>query len=406
MLTFPIMCTNNTRPLLTSQFDYELPKRLIPSRPDRGGSRLLALGPEGDSQHLQFRSLPQLLSAGDLLVFNDTRVLRARVRGHRILEGQTQLRTFGASGTESETVGGNTVGGKIAGGAVEALLIEPVGEEDTMHAERTRQPGMATKHKTTSRWRAMLRPGKRQRPGQRLVLAGLETTVEAREGDIFELTFDASAEQVHAAMELNGELPLPPYLERRADQHDNKDYQTLFARAPGAVAAPTAGLHFDENLLAELTAHGIQQSAITLHVGPGTFRPVKTDDANQHVMDSERYWVPPETAAAIQRTKARGARVIAVGTTVTRTLEGAYLQNSQLTGRGRTDLFITPGHNFQIIDGLITNFHLPRSTLLMLVAALIGRQRTLSAYAEAVKAEYLFYSYGDAMLMWKAQLDG
>lgn len=354
-------------PLLTSQFEYELPKHLIPTRPRRGRSRLMVLGSDSTLSHGAFRDLPNILDPGDLLVLNNTRVLRARLRGHRLFERSD-------SGVDH-------------GGTVEALLIEPL-------EQNAGQPSLHTK------WRAMLRPGKRQRPGQRLVLGGLQAVVAARAGDLFDLAFDASNQQLLAAMEGAGELPLPPYLGRTADARDDTDYQTIYATEPGAVAAPTAGLHFDQEILDRLTEHGIQRASVTLHVGPGTFRPVTSDAVSEHLMDAERYQIPSATAEAILRTQRNGGRIVAVGTTVARALEGSVLRGNGLAGCGRTDLFIVPGHRFRVIDGLLTNFHLPRSTLLMLVSALIGRQRTLNAYTEAVKASYRFYSYGDAMLAW------
>lgn len=344
--------------LLTSDFDYELPEELIPDRPRRGHSRLMVLpaGAETPPRHVQFRDLPDQLRSGDLLVFNDTRVLRARIVGRR-LDGE-----------------GNR------GGRVEALFVEP---------SETTEAG----------WWAMLRPGKRQRPGQRLDFAGEPATVLERDGDLFHLRFENDDVDVEALLEAHGELPLPPYLGRHADAEDDTDYQTVWAAQPGAVAAPTAGLHFDHALLEGLSRHEIDTTSVTLHVGPGTFRPVKTDRVDGHRMDGERFHIDAAAREAIEATRARGGRVIAVGTTVVRTLEGAW-QNGRLPlGSGRTDLFIRPGHRFRVVDGLITNFHLPRSTLIMLVAALVGRQRILDAYDEAVRNGYRFYSYGDAMLI-------
>ena len=297
-----------------------------------------------------------MLREHDLLVFNDTRVLRARVVGRRIdAEGQV-------------------------GGRVEALFVEP---------SETSAAG----------WWAMLRPGKRQRPGQLIDFAGELATVVERDGDLFHLRFQNEGVDVEAMLETHGELPLPPYLGRRADGDDDTDYQTVWANRPGAVAAPTAGLHFDETLLEALGRRGIETAKVTLHVGPGTFRPVKADRVDAHRMDGERFQIESTARDAIEATRARGGRVIAVGTTVVRTLEGASRDGRLPVGTGRTDLFIRPGHRFQVVDGLITNFHLPRSTLIMLVAALVGRRRILDAYGEAVRNGYRFYSYGDAMLI-------
>lgn len=344
--------------LRTSDFDYELPDELVPDRPRRGESRLMVLPARGEAptRHLEFRQLPELLRGGDLLVFNDTRVLRARIVGRRLdVEGRT-------------------------GGRVEALFVEP-------HDGRA------------GTWWAMLRPGKRQRPGQRLDFAGQIVTVVDRDGDLFQLRFEEEGTDVVGMLESHGELPLPPYLARRADLSDDTDYQTVWATEPGAVAAPTAGLHFDGAILEDLSQHGIETTTVTLHVGPGTFRPVQVDRVAGHRMDGERYEIGPEARLAIEATRARGGRVIAVGTTVVRTLEGAWRDGGLPVGPGRTELFIRPGHTFRVVDGLITNFHLPRSTLIMLVAALVGRRRILEAYDEAVRNRYRFYSYGDAMFI-------
>lgn len=344
--------------LRTSDFDYDLPDELIPNRPRRGHSRLMVIPPQVEQpvRHLKFRDLPQCLRAGDLLVFNDTRVLRARILGRRLdAEGQ-------------------------AGGRVEALFVEPCATDERL-------------------WWAMLRPGKRQRPGQRIEFAGHVVTVLERDGDLFQVRFDTPGLDVVDLLEHHGELPLPPYLGRRADANDDTDYQTVWAAEPGAVAAPTAGLHFDQALLDELKRTGIRTTSITLHVGPGTFRPVKVDRVDGHRMDAERFHIDVDARNAIAAARARGGRVIAVGTTVVRTLEGAWRKDDLPIGPGRTDLFVRPGHRFQVVDGLITNFHLPRSTLIMLVAALVGRGRILEAYEEAVQAGYRFYSYGDAMLI-------
>ncbi len=370
------MTNQLSSPLLTADFEFDLPPELIPSRPNRGSSRLMVINPDGTRTHDSFSELDRLLSAGDLLVLNDTRVLRARLRGHRM---NIEISTDGHESLQ-------------LGGAIEALMLEPV-------VTSKRQD------ERTTTWTAMLRPGKRQRPGQRLEIAGLKATVAHRDGDLFVLRFAATEDQLLATMEAAGELPLPPYLGRTADRNDDVDYQTVFASKLGAVAAPTAGLHFSEAQLDSLAERGITNAKLTLHVGPGTFRPVNVDDAREHSMGAERYEIPQDTAETIARTKRDGGRVIAVGTTVTRTLEGAAVianevTNGSLAGSGRTDIFIAPGHSFKVIDGLITNFHLPRSTLLMLVAALIGRDRVLEAYAEAVQHQYNFYSYGDAMLVW------
>ena len=348
-------------PLRTSDFDYDLPDELIPDRPRRGRSRLLVIPsePESPLRHLAFQQLPDQLRRGDLLVFNDTRVLRARIIGQRRLDD------------------GGT------GGRVEALFVEPASPVDGGEGQ----------------WWAMLRPGKRQRPGQQIDFAGQVATVMERNGDLFRLRFHNATLDLVEHLETHGELPLPPYLGRRADARDDADYQTLWASEPGAVAAPTAGLHFDDALLGELRAREIDTTSITLHVGPGTFRPVKVDDVAAHRMDGERFHISRDARKTIEETRERGGRVIAVGTTVVRTLEGAWTDGRLSAGESRTDLFIRPGHDFRVIDGLITNFHLPRSTLIMLVAALVGRRRILDAYEEAVRHRYRFYSYGDAMFI-------
>jgi S-adenosylmethionine:tRNA ribosyltransferase-isomerase len=337
----------------TSDFDYELPTGAIAQHPaPRGDSRLLALDRAGPERHRRVRDLPALLAPGDLLVVNDTRVIPARLFGRRS-------------------------GAAAGGGRVEILLVERLGERE---------------------WEALARPGRRVRPGTRIEFeTGLAAEVVATaEGGRRRLRF---SEPVEGHLDRLGHVPLPPYIERPDEAADRERYQTIFARHPGAVAAPTAGLHFSEELLRDLAAGGIERAAVTLHVGIGTFRPVTAERIVEHRMDRERYEVPAETAAAIGRTRARGGRVVAVGTTVVRTLEAAALATGEVgAGAGATDLFITPGFRFQVVDVLLTNFHLPRSTLLMLVAAFAGSERTLAAYAEAIREGYRFYSYGDAML--------
>ena len=344
----------------TDDFDYALPEACIAQAPlpERDASRLMWL-PRGahPPRHHRFRDLPNLLSPGDLLVLNDARVVPARVRGHK-----------------AET-----------GGAVEALLIE-VAEGHT--------------------WRAMCRTSKPLRPGQRLDFGEVSARVDAREEDGFvRLDFEAPPEAVLAWLEAGaGEMPLPPYIRRggNAAPVDDRDrYQTVYARVPGAVAAPTAGLHFTERVFRALEMRGVERTAVTLYVGPGTFLPVRAERVEDHVMHTERYEVPEEAARAIGAARARGGRVIAVGTTALRTLEAAFdaQTGTVRAGPGRTDLFIRPGYRFRVVDGLVTNFHLPKSTLLMLVSALAGRERILAAYQEAIEAGYRFYSYGDAMLI-------
>jgi S-adenosylmethionine:tRNA ribosyltransferase-isomerase len=338
-----------------SDYDYDLPAELVASRPaePRDAARLLVV-PRGGGrlEDRVFRDLPGLLDPGDLLVLNDTRVIPARLAARR-----------------ADT-----------GGAVEVLLLRDEGG---------------------GRWRAMLDPARRLRPGVRLAFeGGSEARVEAvHEGGDRTLAF-APGVDVLALAEASGAAPLPPYLRRPADARDRDDYQTVYARAPGAVAAPTAGLHLTPALLDALRARGVHLAWLTLHVGPGTFRPVRVEAVSEHRMDAEPYEVPAATAAAVGAAWDAGRRVVAVGTTTTRALEAAAVAPGRVReGLGSTDLFIRPGHAFRAVTSLVTNFHLPKSTLLMLVSALAGRERVLAAYAHAVASRYRFYSYGDAMLL-------
>jgi S-adenosylmethionine:tRNA ribosyltransferase-isomerase len=342
-----------------SDFDYHLPPGRIATRPvePRDEARLLVVRRGGGPlEDRVFRDLPDLLDPGDLLVVNDTRVIPARLVGRRV-------------GT---------------GGEVEVFLLRP--EEDRGEEGR--------------RWRALLGPARRMRPGVRIAFEGAQCEVVAEhEGGERSVVF-AGEEPVLSIAERVGAVPLPPYMQREADAADRDAYQTVFARVPGAVAAPTAGLHLTDALLARLSARGIGLATVTLHVGPGTFRPVTVDDVSQHRMDAEPYVLPAAAADAIAAAKAAGRRVVAVGTTSTRTLEAVAAAHGRVVaGSGSTDLFIRPGHVFRAVDALVTNFHLPRSTLLMLVSAFAGRERVLEAYAHAVASGYRFYSYGDAMLI-------
>lgn len=333
----------------TSDFDYHLPPEAIAQHPGtRGGSRLLVVG--RTTAERRFGDLPDLLDAGDLLVVNDTRVIPARLRARR-----------------------------ATGGRVEILLVERAAPAE---------------------WWCLLRPGRRMGPGARLFLdGGPAARVEERGGGRFRLRFD---EPLHPRLEAIGEVPLPPYIERPPTPEDRDRYQTVYAKRPGAVAAPTAGLHFTAATLEALEHRGVGLASITLHVGPGTFRPVKAEDPKTHVMDSELFDVPATTAKAVADTRRRGGRVVAVGTTVVRTLETVASGGGLIeAGTGRTELFIRPGYEFRATDRLITNFHLPRSTLLMLVCAFAGRGRVLDAYRQAVGSGFRFYSYGDAMLVDK-----
>ncbi|MCS6996265.1 MAG: tRNA preQ1(34) S-adenosylmethionine ribosyltransferase-isomerase QueA [Casimicrobiaceae bacterium] len=351
-----VSSTSLLPPFRLSDFDYELPEELIAREPlpERSAARLLDAR-SGRLEDRIFRELPEMLEAGDLLVFNDTRVLRARLFGR-----------------------------KATGGAVELLI------------ERLLAPERAL---------AQLRSSHPPAIGTRLRIADrAEVEVTARQDRFFELRLCDGAVDFEQLMQEAGELPLPPYLGRRAQASDEERYQTVYATTPGAVAAPTAGLHFDHQLLERCRAAGIEFAHVTLHVGAGTFLPVTSERIEEHRMHRERYVLPEETVAAIERCRARGRRVIAVGTTTVRTLEGVVAACGALQPHsGETELFITPGFPFRVVDGLITNFHLPRSTLLMLVAAFAGYEHMRRAYAHAVRARYRFFSYGDAMLLSRAE---
>jgi S-adenosylmethionine:tRNA ribosyltransferase-isomerase len=338
-----------------SDFDYELPEPLVAQEPvsPRDASRLLVLGAEGAPAHRRFAELDALLAPGDLLVFNDTKVIPARL-----------------------------VGRKATGGKVELLLCEPLAG------------GLGR------RWRAMGQASKPIREGARLAFDGLEARVLAAEGEgFYEVELDREGAELEAALERAGRIPLPPYIRRAPGPLDRERYQTLWARAPGSAAAPTAGLHFTEPLLARLEARGVRRTEVTLHVGPGTFLPVRGDSVEEHRMHAERYEVSEAAAEAVAACRARGGRVVAVGTTSVRTLESSFDGARVAPGAGRTALFVRPGHAFRAVDALVTNFHLPRSTLLMLVCAFGGTERVLAAYREAVRLRYRFFSYGDAMLL-------
>jgi S-adenosylmethionine:tRNA ribosyltransferase-isomerase len=346
-------------PARLSDYDYDLPPDRIADRPvePRDASRLLVLrrATRRTSERL-FRDLPSLLDPGDLLVVNDTEVLPARLRGRRV-------------GT---------------GGEVEVLLLREEGGR---------------------RWRALVGPARRMRPGVRIAFGDASpgrvecVVVAEHEGGERSVEFDGESPVLHVLARL-GEMPLPPYLRRPADESDREAYQTVFARVPGAVAAPTAGLHFTPGLLRRLDDRGVRVARVTLHVGPGTFRPVVVSDPARHRMDPERYDVPAATAGAVAAARRAGRRVVAVGTTVVRTLESAATASGAVrAGPGTTSLFVREPFEFRATDALVTNFHLPRSTLLMLVCAFAGRDLVLRAYARAVRRGFRFYSYGDAMLV-------
>jgi S-adenosylmethionine:tRNA ribosyltransferase-isomerase len=337
--------------MLTADFDFTLPDDRIARTPvERGTARLLVLDAEGPERHRTVSDLPALLRRGDLLVVNDTRVLPARLEAARV----------------------------PGGGRVELLLLDG---DDPL------------------RWRALARPAKKLAPGTVLRVGdAIEAVVERRDqGGVCLLRFSAPVPEV---LDRLGAVPLPPYLKRAPLPEDREWYQTVYATEPGAVAAPTAGLHLTRATLDALATSGVEVAAITLHVGPGTFKPVKVERAEDHRLDAERYLVPEATASAIARARERGGRVVAVGTTVVRCLEAAALEAGRgvSAGAASTDLYIRPGFAFQVVDLLLTNFHLPRSTLLMLVAAFAGKERVLAAYREAIALHYRFYSYGDAMV--------
>ncbi len=337
-------------PLTLDDFDYTLPPELIAQAPlpNRTDSALLVV--DGDTlADCRFADLPERLDRGDLLVFNDTRVIHARLHGV-----------------------------KTSGGQVEVMVERAVGPHEAL---------------------AQIRASKSPQTGSRIRLAdAFDVTVLGRVGEFYHLRFPTS-ENVLDLLERHGKLPLPPYIRRSADGGDESRYQTVYAREPGSVAAPTAGLHFDEAMLDRLAGRGIDTAWLTLHVGAGTFQPVRTNDLGEHRMHRERYVLPEETVAAIAATRARGGRVIAVGTTSLRALEGAAQDGALEAGSGETDLFVLPGFRFQVVDALITNFHLPKSTLLMLVSAFAGMEPIRRAYAHAVEKSYRFFSYGDAMFI-------
>jgi S-adenosylmethionine:tRNA ribosyltransferase-isomerase len=340
--------------MLLSELDYELPEELVAQAPaePRDASRLLVVRRGGGAlRDLRFSDLPDLLLPGDLVVANDSRVLPARL-----------------------------VGRKESGGRVELLLVEPIGEAGS------------------PRWLVMGQASKPIRPGQRLDFGGLVALVERVEGEGFhEVRFDREADALQAALERVGRVPLPPYIRREPSARDRARYQTVLAREAGSVAAPTAGLHLTPGLLDRLAARGVDRATVTLHVGPGTFLPVRAARLEDHRMHAERYAVPPETVRAFGEARARGGRVVAVGTTVVRVLESALAEGGLRPGPGRTDVFIRPGHRFRSVDALVTNFHLPRSTLLALACAFGGTEPILTAYRAAVGMRYRFFSYGDAM---------
>jgi S-adenosylmethionine:tRNA ribosyltransferase-isomerase len=349
-----------------SLFDFDLPEELIALRPaaPRDSARMLVVQADGRLERRRVADLPEYLSAGDALVVNDTKVIPARLHGRR-------LPRPGAAGE---------------GPKVEVLLHR-----------RT----------TPDRFTALARPAKKLAAGDRLLLGqslAAEVVVRGEAGEI-ELAFALSGAALDAAIAREGEMPLPPYIagRRKTDARDARDYQTVFAAAQGSVAAPTAGLHFTPELLAQLGQKGVARETVTLHVGAGTFQPVTAEDTTQHRMHPEWATLPEATARALNRTRAAGGRIAAVGTTSLRTLETAASDNGTFTAfSGDTSLFITPGYRFKSAEVLLTNFHLPRSTLFMLVCAFSGLETMKRAYAEAIAERYRFYSYGDACLLFRA----
>ena len=334
-----------------SDFDYSLSEDRIAQSPvPKGQSRLLHLSSRGSCSHHRVDNLPELLHPGDLLVVNDTRVIPARLYAHRT----------------------------ATGGKLELLLVERL---------------------SSTEWLALARPGKRARLGARFDLDGdlqVEVVQRLDEGQI-RIRF---SEPIEPHLDRLGHVPLPPYIRRRDQSADKVDYQTVYADSPGAIAAPTAGLHFSRALLDQMKVAGIGLATITLHVGIGTFRPVTAELIDDHRMESERFEISAATASAIISTQSSGGRIVAVGTTVVRTLESVAGSQGEITASsGRTDLFIRPGYRFRTVDLVLTNFHLPRSTLLMLVCAFAGRQPVLDAYSQALTTGYRFYSYGDCMLV-------
>ena len=353
-----------------SDFDFDLPDALIAQHPprERGGSRLLVLHRDDGIEHAMFADLGRYFVSGDLLVLNNTRVFPARLLGHRI----------------------------PSGGALECLLLAQIPN-----------PESQIPNPNAAEWDALVHPGQKLKPGAAMLFERDGVRID---GEIVAMHFQGRRTirlstnhpgGLADAIDRVGHIPLPPYIKREDEESDKDRYQTIYARERGSVAAPTAGLHFTSGQLDALAASGVERVEVTLHVGYGTFKPVKADRIEEHVVDGERFTVSTETAATLTRAKREHRRIIAVGTTTVRTLESLTVTTDEevMPGSGETTLFIHPGHRFQLVDGMVTNFHLPRSSLLMLVSALAGRDRVLEAYREAVARGYHFYSYGDAMLI-------
>lgn len=336
----------------TTDFDFYLPDDLIAQFPakERSASRLLRLdGKTGKLADEKFIDLPEFIAPGDLLVFNNTKVIKARLAGS-----------------------------KATGGQIEALIERVI---DTQHAL------------------AHIKSSRSPKPGNKLLFAdAFEAEVIERQDDLFLIKILSNRDLLDL-LDQYGSLPLPPYIEHDADAHDDERYQTVYAEQPGAVAAPTAGLHFDEAMLERLKVHGVNIAYVTLHVGAGTFQPVRVDNISEHKMHSELYSVPEETVALIKATQAQGKKVTAIGTTSMRALESAARSGELMAGSGETDIFVTPGYEFKVVERILTNFHLPKSTLLMLVSAFAGLEHIQQAYQHAIAQKYRFFSYGDAMLI-------
>jgi S-adenosylmethionine:tRNA ribosyltransferase-isomerase len=374
--------------LTLADFDYTLPPELIAKRPitPRDHARVLVTTPDAlDDRHIY--DLPQLLRPGDLLVFNDTKVIPARLIG-TVGAAQIEILLHRAVGgaAEPDNAPRITNSKEIRGAS------SPTGDAAARAAEQK------------NIWEVMARPGKKLKLGVVVDFSGLlSATVIGKDethGTYF-LRFDQGAQEFWDGLQRIGTMPIPPYFERDGDTQDVTDYQSQFAQHAGAVAAPTASLHFTPELLARLAAAGINTTTITLHVGAGTFMPVRVDNIADHVMHQEWCQISQTAADTINQTRQRGGRVIAVGTTVARTLETAAGDDGTIRPIAQdTQIFITPGYKFRAIDGMVTNFHLPQSTLLMMVSALMGMERIKTAYAHAITAQYRFYSYGDSMLLW------
>ena len=336
-----------------SDFDFNLPEHLIAQNPPivRGSSRLLVALSGQDIEDKSFPDLFEYIAAGDVLVFNNTKVMKARLFGQ-----------------------------KASGGKIEALIERVIDEHTAL---------------------AHLRSSKSPKAGTELIFDGdVRAVMLERVGELFKIQFSGS-QNVYELLEQHGALPLPPYIERAADDDDDTRYQTVYAKHQGAVAAPTAGLHFTEEILNHLKNKGVEFAEVTLHVGAGTFQPVRVDNIADHKMHSEWFNIPEQTVQQIESAKARGNKMWSVGTTSLRAIESAARSGSLKAGTGDTDIFITPGYEFQVIDCLLTNFHLPKSTLLMLVSAFSGYDRIRQIYQHAIAQEYRFFSYGDAMILGK-----